>query len=385
MNTKYAKVLSKFPKTEMLLLSNLNISLEFAMFRAENCTNINFGNSLNVPANKVFSRRKMQYNVKNDIYKIDDNQISTIVVHTTSLESIKDAVDAYHNCGVSSHCIIDQDGLIYLLVPFELCAFHAGVSYFGKLNYIGIKNHGIEIINSLNPISIGIEFLTPNIYNITNKQIESYQSLLPVLARLYDKLKYIISHSTIATDRKEDPSTFINYFLNTAQIPSSLIKLPYKLQDKDLMKIKEFFQEPEKYDQQDVYNLGNIIELAGYKILWENYKVCIEQIINAICDYIKHYDIDLYYSSCVIKYHVNKLQNSEIMQYFQRFLSNIDIDVSNLSAKYHQIYSLLITMNSYMVKNLINQMNIDEKIMQNISALQNQRIINENIIQLFIE
>ena len=35
--------------------------------------------------------------------------------------------------------------------------------------------------------------------------------------------------------------------------------------------------------------------------------------------------------------------------------------------------------------NLINQMDIEAKTIESIKALQNQRIINENIIQLFIE
>ena len=95
---------------------------------------------------------------------------------------------------VSSHLLIDREGLLTQFVPFDRRAWHAGVS-----NYSGRDN--------CNDFSIGIELEGTDNSPYTERQ---YQSLAQVSAQLlacYPGLgpDRIVGHSDIAPGRKTDP------------------------------------------------------------------------------------------------------------------------------------------------------------------------------------
>ena len=111
----------------------------------------------------------------------------------------KDAINKLinQNSKVSSHYFIKKNGEILNMVPDLYKAWHAGISTW--------KNY-----NSLNKYSIGIEIHNPGHNNkydkFTKKQIHSILKLSKFLIKKYNiKSKFILGHSDISPDRKNDP------------------------------------------------------------------------------------------------------------------------------------------------------------------------------------
>ncbi|QED22905.1 N-acetylmuramoyl-L-alanine amidase [Candidatus Deianiraea vastatrix] len=138
------------------------------------------------------TRIQSSQNLKQGIARVNkDRSISSIVIHTTSLPA-KEAIDVYHQYGVSANYGIDINGKIHCLVPADLLTFHAGVSHFKDL-----KN--------LNPYSIGIEIFTPEYNKINQGQYDSLILLLQYLKTQYPDIKFVATHGTISPCRKTDP------------------------------------------------------------------------------------------------------------------------------------------------------------------------------------
>ena len=98
---------------------------------------------------------------------------------------------------VSSHYLINKKGEIFLLVPAEYIAWHAGVSVWKKYKSLNKSSIGIEITNP------GHEF---NYRKYTKKQINSLLKLSKALIKKYKiDPKNILGHSDIAPGRKKDP------------------------------------------------------------------------------------------------------------------------------------------------------------------------------------
>ena len=95
---------------------------------------------------------------------------------------------------VSSHCLIRRDGKIIQYVPFELRAWHAGVSSF----------QGRE---KCNDYSIGIELEGADHIPYTQEQYEALVALTWKLMLDYQgiTLGRIVGHNDIASGRKSDP------------------------------------------------------------------------------------------------------------------------------------------------------------------------------------
>lgn len=97
---------------------------------------------------------------------------------------------------VSAHCVIKRDGSVEQYVPFELRAWHAGVSSY-------------EGTEGCNDYSIGIELEGTDSSAYTTSQ---YKALIEVTKQI--KAHYplitkqrIVGHSDIAPGRKKDPGT----------------------------------------------------------------------------------------------------------------------------------------------------------------------------------
>lgn len=126
----------------------------------------------------------------------------------------------------SAHVIVDRDGQITQLVPFNEIAWHAGSSSYGGRVGFNKYSVGIEIVNSgpltksgnlfrswfgaaYNPSDV-IEAIhrnqtRPKYWHIyTEDQIQSVTELSRLLIEEY-RMKHILGHEEIAPRRKTDP------------------------------------------------------------------------------------------------------------------------------------------------------------------------------------
>ena len=154
--------------------------------------------------------------------------LDSIVLHFTTGGTAKPAINTLTNPKVraSAHVVIDRDGSITQLLPFNLVAWHAGRSYYqGRSGY----NHysiGIEMVNAghltksgniyrawygeaFNPSDV-IEAIhknhtKPQYWHVfTSEQITATRNLCLALIDTY-KIKHILGHDEIAPKRKTDP------------------------------------------------------------------------------------------------------------------------------------------------------------------------------------
>ena len=110
-----------------------------------------------------------------------------------SFESLKDVK-------VSSHLLIRRDGEIIQFVPFNLRAWHAGVS----------KHKERE---NCNDYSIGIELEGTDKSNFTDAQYKKLNEIIISLKDYYPKIvdENIIGHNEVSPDRKNDPGPFFEW------------------------------------------------------------------------------------------------------------------------------------------------------------------------------
>jgi len=151
----------------------------------------------------------------------------TVIVHYTA-GPFKPALNTLTNPRVraSAHLIVDRDGSVTQLVPFNIIAWHAGKSSYG--NRVGLNSFsiGIEIVNSgpltksgnvyrswfgsaFNPSDV-IEATHRNEtkprywHTYTEEQILVVQEICQLLIDVYN-VKFILGHEEIAPMRKQDP------------------------------------------------------------------------------------------------------------------------------------------------------------------------------------
>ena len=142
-----------------------------------------------------------------------NQDLSLIVIHNISLPPSKfdnDFVEKFfqnklnsdehpyfreiENMKVSSHLYIKRDGSIIQFVPFNLKAWHAGVSNF-------------EGQDDCNEFSIGIELEGADDMAYTKEQYEILAEATNALLNKYPLMnkRRIVGHSDIAPSRKTDP------------------------------------------------------------------------------------------------------------------------------------------------------------------------------------
>ena len=90
-----------------------------------------------------------QFNSQNFDNRSKNTKIKYIILHYTETENLNQAVKIL--CDkikkVSSHYVIDHDGMIYQLVDDSFRAWHAGISYWKKDINLNDNSIGIEIVN----------------------------------------------------------------------------------------------------------------------------------------------------------------------------------------------------------------------------------------------
>lgn len=128
-----------------------------------------------------------------------------IIIHAMAME--KDAAlkllcnpSPVDHGPVSSHYLIDHEGLIFELVSPEKRAWHAGVSHWDGRENLNAYSIGIELLN--HDLEGGEIFNKP----FSNKQLTALIALIEHLKTLFPiRNDYILGHSDIAPERKNDP------------------------------------------------------------------------------------------------------------------------------------------------------------------------------------
>lgn len=125
--------------------------------------------------------------------------IDMIVLHYTGMIGAAESLERLCDpaAKVSAHYLIDEDGMVYSLVPEERRAWHAGVAFWS-----GERD--------INTISVGIELQNPGHEHgyraFPDVQIEALISLLDgIRSRHAVPDARIVGHSDVAPARKEDP------------------------------------------------------------------------------------------------------------------------------------------------------------------------------------
>ena len=76
-----------------------------------------------------------------------------LVLHYTATDDAKSAINWFMNTGsnpdrIAAHIVLDLDGTITQLVPFNQKANHAGTSCWDNVDYFNSHSIGIEIVNA---------------------------------------------------------------------------------------------------------------------------------------------------------------------------------------------------------------------------------------------
>lgn len=152
---------------------------------------------------------------------------SSNVVHNQENPYQIDAIySIFEEAGVSAHYVIDRNGKMYLFVPEERVAYHAG-----KGNLPSFP----EYKDSLNRYSIGIEFLgigtkeemmeylpeevyeelDPEWIGYTEAQYVTLNELLSYIDKRYPEVQmnrsHVIGHDEYAPERKVDPGELFEW------------------------------------------------------------------------------------------------------------------------------------------------------------------------------
>ncbi len=135
----------------------------------------------------------------------DGVPIDMLLLHYTGMPSAAEAVARLRDPAsrVSSHYVVEEDGLVWQLVPEERRAWHAGVSHW--------RGHA-----ALNDRTVGIEIVNPG-HQWGYRPFPALQMAavcdlcLGVLARHPIPARNVVAHSDIAPDRKEDPGELFDW------------------------------------------------------------------------------------------------------------------------------------------------------------------------------
>ncbi|WP_416186707.1 N-acetylmuramoyl-L-alanine amidase [Fulvimarina sp. 2208YS6-2-32] len=122
-----------------------------------------------------------------------------LLLHYTGMGTGDQALDWLCNreSGVSCHYLVHEDGRIVQMVPEAMRAWHAGVGSWRGRNDINSTSIGIEIVNGGH---------SGGLPAFPERQIDAVVALSrDILGRHAIRPEFVLAHSDIAPDRKEDP------------------------------------------------------------------------------------------------------------------------------------------------------------------------------------
>src|SRR6478609_2257523 len=122
-----------------------------------------------------------------------------LVLHYTGMKTASEALARLCDpaAKVSAHYTVDEDGTVYVHVPENRRAWHAGVSHWAGVDNVNARSIGIELVNP------GHEF---GYRAFPEAQIASLITLCHgILSRHAIPAARVLGHSDVAPARKEDP------------------------------------------------------------------------------------------------------------------------------------------------------------------------------------
>lgn len=153
----------------------------------------------------------------------------TVVVHYTASLKASGSIRTLYESSTkaSAHIVIDENGNIVQLMPFDKKAWHAGESQMGTRKWLNHYSIGIEIVNAgflqegadgelrtwfNTKVSKDRCIKLPHKYDGVERYWQTYSEaqilavteLCEVLAREYP-VKHIVGHDDISPGRKQDP------------------------------------------------------------------------------------------------------------------------------------------------------------------------------------
>jgi N-acetylmuramoyl-L-alanine amidase len=135
----------------------------------------------------------------------DPARIDMLVLHYTGMRTAAQAVERLcdPDARVSAHYVIEENGVIWRLVPENRRAFHAGVSCW-------------EGESDLNAVSLGIEIVNPGhewgYRPYPEAQMAAVEALCAdLISRHAIPAHRVVGHSDIAPDRKADPGELFDW------------------------------------------------------------------------------------------------------------------------------------------------------------------------------
>jgi N-acetylmuramoyl-L-alanine amidase len=135
----------------------------------------------------------------------DGQAVDILLLHYTGMESAQAALARMLDvtAKVSAHYCIDEDGLLYRLVPEDIRAWHAGVAYWAGATNINDRSIGIELVNP------GHEF---GYRAFPEAQMDCLIDLCrEILGRHPIPPGRVLGHSDVAPLRKEDPGELFDW------------------------------------------------------------------------------------------------------------------------------------------------------------------------------
>mgnify|MGYP002716426704 CR=1 FL=1 len=131
--------------------------------------------------------------------------VDTLVLHYTGMRTAEEAILRLRDPAsrVSAHYVVEEDGLVWRLVPEERRAWHAGVSHWRGREALNGRSVGIEVVNP------GHEW---GYRPFPALQMAAVCDLcLDVIARRGIAARDVVAHSDIAPDRKQDPGELFDW------------------------------------------------------------------------------------------------------------------------------------------------------------------------------
>lgn len=151
-----------------------------------------------------------------------------VVIHYTGGPSLRSALNTFKNPQVkaSAHILIDYDGAVTQLIPFNRIAWHAGASRWGDRHSLNRYAIGIEIVNpgyltrsgTVWRGAYGDTYAEQEVMEAVHQnekdsrwwrvyepqQMEACHQLCELLIQTYG-IKEIVGHDEISPGRKQDP------------------------------------------------------------------------------------------------------------------------------------------------------------------------------------
>ncbi|MBS0469753.1 MAG: N-acetylmuramoyl-L-alanine amidase [Proteobacteria bacterium] len=143
--------------------------------------------------------RKISCPSPNHDARPDGAPVDILVLHYTGMKSAEEALARLCDpeAKVSAHYTIGRDGRVFVHVPEERRAWHAGVSFWAGERNINARSIGIELVNPGHEFGY-VEFPDAQIAALLDLSHE-------ILQRHPIPPQRVLGHSDVAPARKEDP------------------------------------------------------------------------------------------------------------------------------------------------------------------------------------